>query len=109
MTSPEVLEGVGPALADRLDEAGYRCLEQLAHSTLSEACRIKGVSPDLVLAAQEYLESEREWTRRNLVRKAKQECWCRHCGKHFNSLDSSPLLVHRRRCSENDDSPDRFQ
>ena len=107
MTSVQVLDGVGPAIEERLSENGYHCLEQLAHSTLTESCGLKGVEPSMVLAAQEYLQSEREWTRKKLVRKADRQFWCHFCGRGgFSGPNGATTLkMHRKRCSENPSAP----
>lgn len=110
MTSVEVLEGVDPALADRLDDAGFSCLEKLCHANLSVACETKGVNPDLVLAAQEWMADNHRWSDRRMLREGRLECFCEHCGRGFSSTaGGSTLRVHEKRCSENPDCPERFK
>jgi hypothetical protein len=109
MTSVQVLEGVGPALAERLDQAGFKCLEALAHSTLTESCAVKGVDPHLVLVAQEWLSEHRNWRQRPLLKDAKGECWCDYCGKGFSEIGGASLRVHEQRCGENPEAPERFR
>ena len=115
MTSVTRLEGVGPAIEQRLDDKGIRCLETLAHSTLTEVCEVQGVEPGMVLAAQEFLQSEREWTRKRLVRNADRKYWCEYCDDSGDSYRASgangatALKLHTRRCSENPSAPRRFR
>lgn len=106
---PELLEGVGPALADRLDEVGYTTLEEIAHANALELAKVKGASPDLISDAQEILADRDMWSTRNLVRDVQRACICRHCGKEFQQTTGGAVVAtHRRRCPENPDSPDRF-
>jgi len=109
MTSVTRLEGVGPSLEERLSEAGFHCLEALAHSTLSESCAVKGVDPNLVLVAQQWLSEHRNWRHRPLLKDARGECWCDYCGKRFAEIGGSSLRVHEKRCSENPEAPERFR
>jgi hypothetical protein len=114
MTSVQVLEGVGPALEERISER-YSSLEQLAHSTLLESCKIKGVDPHLILRAQQWLNENRRFDSRPLLKDVRGEVWCQWCsegegdGKRLNSLDTAPKNVHEQRCSSNPNAPKRFR
>ena len=110
MTSVQRLEGVGPALADRLAENGFKCLEKLAHANLLRVCKTKGVDPSLVLAAQKWMSEHHRWSERPMLREGRLECFCRFCGKGFSSIaGGSTLRVHEKRCAENPEAPDRYK
>ena len=110
MTSITRLDGVGPALEDRLDEAGFGCLEKLAHANLSTACSVDSVAPELVLRAQEWLAEHHRWSDRRMLREGRLECFCEYCGKGFSgTAGGATLQVHQKRCSENPDRPNRFK
>ena len=110
MTSVQRLDGVGPDLENRLDDAGFGCLEKLAHANLSVACSVDSATPELVLRAQEWMDEHHRWSDRRMLREGRLECFCEHCGKGISSVaGGSPLRVHQKRCSENPDSPDRFK
>jgi len=108
MTSATRLDGVGPALEERLADSGYRSLEELAHANLLAVCETKGADADLVLAAQEWLAENRAWTERPMAREAKRESWCDHCSKHLDTVKAG-LRVHERRCAENPKAAERFK
>ena len=109
MTSATRLEGVDPALAERLDDAGFRNLERIAHGNALEVDRVEGASADLVLAAQQYLDERDGWDRRCLVRRITGRVYCEFCGREFSSLRGPTLPTHEKRCSENPEAPDRFK
>ena len=110
MTSVTRLDGVGPALEDRLDDAGFRNLEQIAHGNALEISKVEGASGELVVRAQEYLDDRDLWTRRCLVRRADRTLVCEHC-EDFETTDlrGPTLPTHEGRCSENPEAPDRFK
>jgi hypothetical protein len=96
-----VLDGVGPALEERLAENGFCCLEELAHSQAIEACETKGFKPSYILAAQEWLDENRNWKQRKLTRHAKTECWCSGCQRRFSgTVGKSTLRLHELRCDD---------
>jgi hypothetical protein len=111
MTSVTRLDGVGPALEDRLDDAGFRNLERIAHGNALEIDRVEGASGgELVLAAQEFLDDRDLWTRRCLVRRADRTLVCDHCREFETSDLRGPTLpTHQKRCAENPEAPDRFK
>ena len=111
MTSATQLEGVSPALAERLDDAGFRNLERIAHGNALEVDRVKGASGgELVLAAQKYLDDRDLWTRRCLIRRVNPTLVCEHC-REFETTDlrGPTLPTHEKRCSANPEAPDRFK
>ena len=110
MTSATQLEDVDPALAERLDDAGFRNLERIAHGNALEVSKVEGASDDLVVRAQEYLDDRDLWSRRCLVRRVNPALVCDHC-QDFETTDlrGPTLPTHQKRCSENPEAPDRFK
>lgn len=110
MTSVEVLDGVDPTLAERLDDSGFRNLEQIAHGNALEVSKVEGASGELVVRAQKYLDDRDLWSRRCLVRRVNPALICEHC-EDFETTDlrGPTLPTHERRCSENPEAPDRFK